>query len=199
MAVQRPARAGTLELVTTSVEGTEALGARLGGAARAAWPAPGPIVLLAGPLGAGKTAFVRGLARGLGLATPVKSPTFALHLRHAGAPGLEHLDLYRLRGGADLDELGLSDLLAAPDLVAVEWPDRLGELKALESALGARLIQLTLAPGTDDERRITAQAADPWLMALAGAVEGGAGPAADGQEVAPRHPGAERNHARPGD
>jgi hypothetical protein len=51
MAVQRPARAGTLELVTTSVEGTEALGARLGGA-RARRPAPGPIVLLAGPLGA---------------------------------------------------------------------------------------------------------------------------------------------------
>jgi hypothetical protein len=83
--------------------------------------------------------------------------------------------------------------------VAVEWPDRLGELKALESALGARLIQLTLAPGTDDERRITAQAADPWLMALAGAAEGGARPAADSPEVAPRHPGAERNHARPGD
>lgn len=199
MAVQRSAGVGTLELVTTSVEDTEALGARLGGAARAAWPAAGPIVLLAGPLGAGKTAFVRGLARGLGLAASVKSPTFALHLRHAGAPGLEHLDLYRLRGGADLDELGLSDLLAAPDLVAVEWPDRLGELDALESALGGRVVRLTLAPGIDDERRISVRAADPWLTALAGAADGVARPAADGPEVPPHPPHAERPHARPGD
>lgn len=183
--------AAPLERVTTSVEATEALGTALGAAARAAWPAPGPVLLLDGPLGAGKTAFVRGLARGLGLAAPVKSPTFALHLGYPGAPGLQHLDLYRLRGGAELDELGLGDLLAAPDVVAIEWPDRLGAEAPTPEALPGRLVRLRFLPEESDRRRLVVEAAEPWRTVLAGAPASAAGAAAPS-------PDPSRPDARPG-
>ena len=84
------------------------------------------MVLLFGELGAGKTAFVRGLAWGLG-ADPdeVVSPTFVLLTSYAGRLTLHHADLYRLRGGGDESELGLEELPGPGGILAVEWAERL--------------------------------------------------------------------------
>jgi tRNA threonylcarbamoyladenosine biosynthesis protein TsaE len=100
---------------------TRAVAAALAGDLR-----PGTVLLLSGDLGAGKTAYVRGLAEGLGLDPDVvTSPTFTLvHEYRGGRLPLVHVDLYRL-DSADLAELGLDDDLAAAGVVAVEWPERL--------------------------------------------------------------------------
>ena len=90
----------------------------------------GAILLLSGPLGAGKTSLVQGLAEGLGITEPITSPTFALAQHYPqGAPQLVHLDLYRLEHPAASDELFLQEeeeARAAGALMAVEWPERLG-------------------------------------------------------------------------
>jgi tRNA threonylcarbamoyladenosine biosynthesis protein TsaE len=126
------------ELITTSAAETEAEGERLGAHLK-----PGDLVLLAGPLGAGKTTFVRGLARGAGSDAHVASPTFQLVRRYRGRVNLAHVDLYRLDGSAELSDLGLDELLDE-GAVVVEWGDRL-------KAKGARLI--TFEP-LDRDRRL---------------------------------------------
>ena len=106
-------------MVTESEEQTAAAGERLAGNLR-----PGDVVLLFGDLGAGKTAFVRGLARGLGAsADDVSSPTFTLVQEYAGRIQLFHVDLYRLEP-AEVDDLGLDELVAGDGVVAIEWADR---------------------------------------------------------------------------
>src|SRR5829696_7695504 len=95
------------------------------GEALAARLASGAVVLLYGDLGAGKTAFVRGIARGIG-ANPedVSSPTFTIVQEYAGtAVTLYHVDLYRLES-AEIEDLGLEDLVAGDGVVAIEWADR---------------------------------------------------------------------------
>jgi tRNA threonylcarbamoyladenosine biosynthesis protein TsaE len=110
---------------TDNADATRALGEALGGVLE-----PGDVVLLDGELGTGKTVFVQGLARGLGLLGAVKSPTFTLvHEHHKKAwPGaradLAHLDLYRLPDGATLTDLGLDEFLDQ-GVVAAEWGTRL--------------------------------------------------------------------------
>jgi tRNA threonylcarbamoyladenosine biosynthesis protein TsaE len=84
------------------------------------------VVLLFGELGSGKTAFVRGLARGLGVdPDEVASPTFVLLTSHTGRLTLHHADLYRLRGDGDEREVGLEELPGAKGVLAVEWAERL--------------------------------------------------------------------------
>jgi tRNA threonylcarbamoyladenosine biosynthesis protein TsaE len=112
-----------------SAADTEALGARL-----ASELAPGDVVLVAGELGAGKTTFVRGACRRLGVSVAVTSPTFTIGHLYAGAGGqpVAHVDLYRLGSLSDEDPDLLADYLR-PDAVAfVEWPDaEVQELAAL--------------------------------------------------------------------
>jgi tRNA threonylcarbamoyladenosine biosynthesis protein TsaE len=111
---------------------------------------PGDAVLLEGPLGAGKTAFVRGLAQGLGCdPESVSSPTFTVVQEYAGRTPLQHVDLYRLKP-IEIDDLGLEELMAG-SVLAVEWPDRWHRAPA-----GAMLV--TLEPLGGDERRITVRA-----------------------------------------
>jgi len=98
---------------------TARLGAELGAAAQ-----PGDCFALVGELGAGKTTFVQGLARGLGVAGPVSSPSFLIVQEHRGRLPLFHVDAYRLGSSEELDEIGFDEYLAAGGVVAVEWADR---------------------------------------------------------------------------
>ena len=107
------------DLVSNSPGETEEAGAGLGERLRA-----GDVVLLTGELGAGKTTFVRGVARGTGSKAPVASPTFQLVRIYPGRVQLAHVDLYRVENSAELRELGL-DELAGDGAVVVEWGDRL--------------------------------------------------------------------------
>src|SRR5256885_17012562 len=106
--------------VTAGPEATERAGAEL-----AAALAPGDVVLVSGELGAGKTTFVRGALRALGVDGPVTSPTFVVGHAYEGRDGpLAHLDLYRLAGIGDEDP-GLLDPYFTPDAIAfVEWPEQ---------------------------------------------------------------------------
>ena len=104
---------------TSAAEETEAAGEELGRRLRI-----GDLVLLKGELGAGKTTFVRGIARGTGSTAPVASPTFQLVRLYPGRLPLAHVDLYRLERGDELNDLGLEELLDS-GAVVVEWGDRL--------------------------------------------------------------------------
>ena len=88
---------------------------------------PDTVIALHGGLGAGKTTFVRGLARGWGIAGPVLSPTFNYYLIYNGARQLVHLDAYRLGRPADADSLLVEEFFEKPWCLAVEWPENLGD------------------------------------------------------------------------
>ena len=88
----------------------------------------GTVVAMYGGLGAGKTAFVRGMARGMGLRCRVSSPTFTIVNEYLGARELIHFDMYRLRSADELFDIGWEDYLARGAVLLVEWPDRAGDL-----------------------------------------------------------------------
>jgi tRNA threonylcarbamoyladenosine biosynthesis protein TsaE len=118
----------------------EALAAKLQG---------GETLLLHGELGAGKTAFVRGLARGLGVAaSEVVSPTFVLMTRYDGRLALHHADLYRLARAGDDRELGLEELPGPHGVLAVEWAERLSHVP------WTRCLRVTLEHAGEDRRRV---------------------------------------------
>lgn len=123
----------TGEFASASEADTRAIAGRL-----AAQLQPGAVVLLSGDLGAGKTAFVRGVAAGLGLdPDAVTSPTFTLvHEYRGGRLPLVHVDLYRL-DSADLDEIGIDEELAGRGVVAIEWPERLSSV--VSGAIGVEI------------------------------------------------------------
>jgi tRNA threonylcarbamoyladenosine biosynthesis protein TsaE len=110
---------------------------------------PDAVVLLTGDLGAGKTAFVRGLAEGLGISpAEVTSPTFTLIQEYRGGRlTLYHIDLYRL-AAREVDDLGLDDLMVEGGVVAVEWPDRWTHAPA-------DAIRVAIEATGDDQREIT--------------------------------------------
>src|SRR3712207_5176482 len=107
---------------TASAEETERAGAELAAALE-----PGAVVLVSGELGAGKTTFVRGALRALGVTEPVTSPTFVVGVLHDGARGpVAHLDLYRLSGLDDEDPGLLDPYFGADTISFVEWPEQAG-------------------------------------------------------------------------
>jgi tRNA threonylcarbamoyladenosine biosynthesis protein TsaE len=124
--------------ITDSPAETEAFGERFGKRLRR-----GDMVLLTGELGAGKTTFVRGLARGTASVAPVASPTFQLVRVYPGRVQLAHIDLYRIETPSELGDLGFDELLDQ-GAVVVEWGDRL-------DAPGAAVIELEHLGG---ERRV---------------------------------------------
>jgi len=118
---------------------------------------PGTVIALYGGLGAGKTAFVQGLARAMGIQRPVTSPTFTLIQEYRAPDGrlLVHLDLYRLAGVGAVEEIGFEEYLRQGAIVAVEWPERAAELlqdaavkislEPLEGEENGRSISIVLA------------------------------------------------------
>src|SRR4051812_27351272 len=89
----------------------------------------GPDVALAlhGNLGVGKTTFVQGLARGLGISDPVTSPTFNIFTLHRGPTNLLHLDAYRLERAQQVEDLLIADFMVSPWCLAVEWPEKIAD------------------------------------------------------------------------
>lgn len=107
-------------VVTKSAEETETWAADF---ARAL--PPDTTVALHGDLGVGKTTFVRGLARGLGITDQVTSPTFSIYTLYRGPRTLVHLDAYRLESAREIDDLLLEDFLTSPYCLAIEWPEKI--------------------------------------------------------------------------
>ncbi len=119
----------------------------------------GDLVILTGPLGAGKTTFTRGIGRGLGVRGPVASPTFVIarvHPSMCGGPDLVHVDAYRLAGPADLDDLDL-EADAADSVTVVEW----GRGKAEQMSTDRLEIELVAAGPDGEQRALTVRAAGP--------------------------------------
>ncbi len=125
---------------------TEALGAEL-----AADLSAGDAVLVSGELGAGKTTFVRGAARGLGVTGPVTSPTFTIGQRYPAKVTVAHLDLYRVPGLAGEDPDLLADYLGPDTIAFVEWPQGGEEAIAGFAQIAARV---TLEHAGGDRRRV---------------------------------------------
>ena len=133
-----------MEIVSNSPAETEALGQRLAEKLN-----PGDIIAFTGDLGAGKTAFTRGLARGLGYAEPVTSPTYTIVNEYLGGRlPLFHFDMYRLRSSDDLWDIGWEDYLDRGGVCAVEWSENVED--ALEDALTVTIEKLG-----EESRRIT--------------------------------------------
>ncbi|HET7265841.1 MAG TPA: tRNA (adenosine(37)-N6)-threonylcarbamoyltransferase complex ATPase subunit type 1 TsaE [bacterium] len=143
---------GFLEVHTGSPDETRALGEALGRLLRAR-DARGAVVGLTGPLGAGKTCFVQGLARGLGAGGYVRSPTFVLVHRYPGPLPLYHVDLYRI-APPDLDALGLEEIIEGDGITAIEWagtaplpPDHLSVELSFDGDENARTVRVGAAGG----------------------------------------------------
>ena len=112
---------------------------------------PGSAVALIGELGAGKTCFVRGLARGLGIpeSVPVTSPTFAvMNSYRMGRVPLHHFDLYRLSDYDELEAVGFRDFVGGDGIAVVEWADR------IQDAMPGEHWQVVITDGLEDNQRV---------------------------------------------
>ena len=133
-----------MEFITNSPQETEALGQKLGQMLPA-----GTVIAYRGDLGAGKTAFTRGLARGLGIQDPVTSPTYTIVNEYLGGRDpLFHFDMYRLHSADDLFDIGWDDYLERQGICAVEWSENVAE--ALEDPL-----TVTICKTGEESRKIT--------------------------------------------
>ena len=138
-----------MTFLTNSPTETEAIGTALGKILT-----PGTVLAYRGDLGAGKTAFTRGLARGLGCTDIVTSPTYTIVNEYLGGRlPLFHFDMYRLRSSDDLFDIGWDDYLDRGGVCAVEWSENVDD--AMEDA-----IYITIEKLGDDARRITIEGGD---------------------------------------
>lgn len=125
---------------------------------------PGDVITLEGPLGAGKTTLVRGLARGLGIAeSEVSSPTFVLWQIYQGRLRLHHVDAYRLHSGDELEELGLLEVLQGQDVVVLEWP------QVALAYLPEERLEIRLEYGQEEnQRRLECNPRGRWKQRMEG-------------------------------
>lgn len=138
-----------MEFISHSPAETESFGERLGRAARRGW-----VIALSGDLGAGKTQFVKGLARGLGSAARVHSPTFTLVNEYTGGRlNLFHLDLYRLETPEQILSAGIEEFLSPDGVAVIEWAERLGDGK-WEMEDGKKFFRVNLEITDEMERRM---------------------------------------------
>ena len=138
-----------MQFITNSPAETEAVGAALSKILH-----PGAILAYRGDLGAGKTAFTRGLARGLGVSDPVTSPTYTIVNEYLGGRlPLFHFDMYRLHSADDLWDIGWEDYLERGGICAVEWSENVAD--AMEDA-----ITVTIEKTGPESRRITIEGGD---------------------------------------
>jgi tRNA threonylcarbamoyladenosine biosynthesis protein TsaE len=131
-------------VVTHAPEETQALGERLG-----LTLGDGDVVGLIGDLGAGKTCFIQGLVRGLGVTARATSPTFVLINEYRGRLAVHHVDAYRLESVSEMLDLGLPELLAGEGVTVVEWADKLLTL------LPATAVLVRIVGAGDEPRQIT--------------------------------------------
>lgn len=135
-----------MEFLSTSPARTEEIGREL-----ARFLQPGDVIALRGDLGAGKTAFTRGLARGLGIPDPVTSPTYTIVNEYPdGRLPLFHFDMYRLSDAEELFDLGWEDYLSRGGVCAVEWSENVWD--ALEAPI---VVELRKDPADENLRHIT--------------------------------------------
>lgn len=133
-----------MEFISHSPEETEAVGAELAGKLT-----PGTVIAYTGDLGAGKTAFTRGLARGLGVTERVTSPTFTIVNEYIGGRlPLFHFDLYRLGSSDELFDIGWEDYLSRGGVCAVEWSEN------IEDALEDDCLRIDIRRGEGDNDRV---------------------------------------------
>lgn len=136
------------EFITNSEFETELVGARL-----AECLPGGSVVAMYGGLGAGKTAFVRGMARGMGLSCRVSSPTFTIVNEYLGARELIHFDMYRLSSADELFDIGWEDYLSRGAVCAVEWSEN------VKDAFFGDEIRVSIEKLSDTARKITIEEA----------------------------------------
>ena len=134
---------------TNSDKETEAIGEQFGRSVK-----DGTVIAMYGDLGAGKTAFVRGMARGMGITERVSSPTFTIVNEYLGDRTLIHFDMYRLGSADELFDIGWEDYLARGAVCAVEWSEN------VEEAFYGDEIRLTIEKISDTSRKITVEGAD---------------------------------------
>ena len=138
-----------MQYITNSPAETEAIGAALGKIIN-----PGTVIAYRGDLGAGKTAFTRGLAKGLGCTEIVTSPTYTIVNEYLGGRiPLFHFDMYRLRSSDDLFDIGWEDYLGRGGVCAVEWSENVDD--AMEDA-----VYITIEKLGEESRRITIEGGD---------------------------------------
>ena len=142
-----------MEFITNSPEETEELGQRL-----AKCLTPGTVLAYRGDLGAGKTAFTRGLARGLGCREQVTSPTYTIVNEYLGGRlPLFHFDMYRLHSSDDLFDIGWDDYLERGGICAVEWSENVAD--AMENP-----VTITIEKLGETSRRITIEGSEQYAL-----------------------------------
>lgn len=142
-------------IYTNSAEETMAFGEKLGKKLN-----PGDVLALFGDLGAGKTTFTKGLARGLNLTDDIHSPTFTLIHEHPGAIPLYHVDLYRLSNEAEVEMIGIEEYIYGDGVTIIEWADR------MKSMLPENRLDLEFKMKGDTQREITLETQSPDIQKI---------------------------------